>query len=154
METQKYQLSEKKIEELQLELKELETKGRKEIADSLDWLRSLPNDLEDVTFSDYLDEKSYLEKRISELKTILSNCEQLPAESDPSSVDVGNRVLVGFEGFENEYLIVSAIEADPMNNRISDQSPVGKALIGKKVGDIARVETGNIKKEFRILKIE
>lgn len=153
MENSKYMLTKSKLEDLQKELASLETKGRQEIADYLDWLRSQPNDLEDVTFSDVLDDKNFLEKRISELKEIINNVEILEGDSREDIVQLGTTVKVGFEGYEEEYTIVSALEADPFNNKISDKSPVGEALIGSKVGDTITVETGPVKKKFRILNI-
>ncbi|MCB9790978.1 GreA/GreB family elongation factor [Candidatus Nomurabacteria bacterium] len=150
---QKFQLTEKKVKELKRELKELETKGRKEIADRLDWLRSLPNAREDTTFSEVLDDKNYLENRINELKEILSNYEISNEKKHTNIVEIGSEVEVGFEGYEAKYKIVSALEADPLNNKISDESPVGKALLGSRAGDIVYADTGVAKKKFRVLKV-
>jgi transcription elongation factor GreA len=154
MEETTYWLSHEKVDELRAELKELETKGRKEVADNLDWLRGLPNDLDDVTFSDVLEDKSSLEKRISEIKHILNNFKYLEANDDSHSVVIGSTVKVGFEGYEQQYQIVSALEANPLENRISDESPVGKALLGASVGDLVQVSTEVLNKEFRILDIK
>lgn len=153
MDKSKYLLTKDKINELQLELQELETKGRQSIADSLNWLRDLPNSQADEEFSELLDSKRYLEKRITELKDILANYEVV-TKVLKGVVYVGSTVKVGFEGYEEKFLIVSAIEADPLNNKISDESPVGKALLGSRVGDKVLVDMGGIKKTFRVLGIE
>lgn len=149
----KYFLTKQKVKELKKELSILETKGRQEIADSLNWLRDLPNSQEDDEFSDVLDNKRYLEKRIVEIKDILSNFE-IVKHSLKDTVSVGTTVKVGFEGYVEKFMIVSALEADPLNNKISDESPVGRSLVGAKVGDKVLVDMGGIKKAFRILGIE
>lgn len=153
MGTNTYLLTQDKVDELEVELHELETKGRQDIADNLNWLRDLPNSQEDDDFSEVLDSKRYLEKRIAEVREILSNYKIIEEESK-DVVDVGSAVKVGFEGYEEKFKIVSAIEADPLNKKISDESPVGKALIGTRVGDKVLVDMGGIKKTFRVLEIE
>lgn len=152
----KYRLTKTKVKELETELEKLETVGRKEIADNLNWLRSLPNNQEDDTFSDLLEDKRFLEKRINEIKEILSNYEVVKAskKSGAKEVEVGSVVTVGFESFEEEYSIVSALEANPMDKKVSDESPIGKALLGFKEGDTVTVDTDVVSKEFRILKIK
>jgi transcription elongation factor GreA len=149
----KYKITAQKKTELEKELKSLETVGRKNIADKLDWLRGELNDEEDDPFADLLDDKNYLEKRISELKAILSSCEIVKEGVKSKLVQVGSTVVVGFEGFEEEYHIVSSIEVDPLKKKISDESPVGKALLGKAVGDIFSVNIGPVSKKMRIINI-
>lgn len=154
MKKNKYQLSAQKVEQLENELKDLQTNGREKIADSLDWLRSLPNDQDDVTFSDVFEDQRYLEKRILELKEILSSYDIVHDNPNSSQVEIGSVVRVGFGQYEEEYTIVSALEADPINKKISDESPVGRALIGKRVGDTVVVSTGIVEKEYRVLEIK
>ncbi len=155
MTEKRYVLSAQKVEELKSELKNLETKGREEIADSLDWLRSLPNDQDDSTFSDIFEDQRYLERRIAEIKTILSDYDLVEGNKEGlDEVKLGSKVVVGFDKFEEEYLIVSAIEANPLENKISDESPVGRALIGHRIGDSVTVDVGLISKEYRVLKIK
>lgn len=149
----KYKITARKKEELEKELKELETKGRNEIADKLDWLRGQLFDGDDDPFADVLDEKNYLEKRIIEIKDVLNNCSIVEEGVNTDTVQIGTKVVVGFEGFEETYNMVSSLEADPLKKKISDESPVGKALIGAKVGDTVEVRIGPMNKKFRILKI-
>lgn len=150
---QKFQLTQKKVKELEKELSELETKGRKEIADRLDWLRSLPNAREDTTFSEVLDDKDYLESRINEIKNILANYEISDENKQANVIGVGSEVEVAFEGYKATYQIVSPLEADPLNNKISNESPVGAALLGAKAGDDVYANTGVSLKKFRVLKV-
>lgn len=149
----KYKITSVKKEELEKELAKLETKGRDEIADRLDFIRNQPTDEDDYPFVDVLDDKEYLEKRILEIKQILANSEIINDKSKHTIVEVGSRVKVGFEGFEDEYMIVSSIEADPLIKKISEESPVGKALLGSKVGDTVDVQIGHVQKKFRVLHI-
>lgn len=149
-----YRLSAQKVEELKQELEQLETSGRKEIFDSLVWLRDLPSSQEDETFSDLFEDKKYLEKRIAEIHIILNNVEILTGSDSSDKVEIGSTVKVGVDKYEQEFMVVSALEADPINHRISDESPVGKALMGHSVGDVVVVDTGVVKKEYRILSIK
>lgn len=154
MGNKKYVLSAQKVIELEAELKTLETEGRQKISDSLDWLRSLPNDQEDTTFSEIFDDQRFLEKRISEIKDILSDYQELDESKKVNKVSLGSVVRVGFGDIEDEYIIVSELEADPLQNKISNESPVGKALMDKKVGDVVIVDVGLLTKEYRILEIK
>lgn len=149
-----YVLSAQKIEELKAELEMLEKDGRKKIADSLNWLRSLPNEQDDSTFSDIFEEQRFLEKRINEIKGILSNHKVLQESETHEVVGLGSVVSVCFSDIEERYTIVSELEADPLNNHISDESPVGKALMGHKVGDVVLVDVGLLTKEYTILAIK
>jgi transcription elongation factor GreA len=150
----KYEITKKTKDKLEKELEELQTKGREDIATKLDWLRQQPSSEEENPFSDILEDKNYLEKRISELKLILKNSKVVDENKKYVEVAIGSRVTVGFEGFEEEYHIVSSIEADPMNKKISDESPVGSALLGYKVGDNVQINIGALVKTYRILKIK
>jgi transcription elongation factor GreA len=151
-----YKITASKKTELEDELETLRTKGRKSISDKLSYLRELPNSQNDEDFSVILDDKRYLEKRINEIKEVLSNCEVIEENggNGRSEVDIGSKVKVGLEGFEETYMIVSAIEADPLEKKISDESPVGRALLGSKIGDNVTVELGNVRKKLRVLDIE
>ncbi|MCK9368682.1 GreA/GreB family elongation factor [Candidatus Dojkabacteria bacterium] len=149
----KYVLTATKKKELEKELKKLETTGRKDIADKLDWLRIQSFSEEDDPFGDVLDDKNFLEKRISELKEILNHSEIAKVGKKHKEVEIGTKVKVGFEGFEEEYVIVSSLEANPLKKRISDESPVGRALLGSKEGDNVEVKIGPVNKVFRIVKI-
>lgn len=148
-----YKLTPQKVNELKSELKNLTTVERRKIADELDWFRDLSNKVEDSAYFATLEEKSYLEKRIMELKEILHNYEVLNPVSANGSVDVGSKVKVAFGDYKDEFTIVSALEADPMNKKISDRSPVGKALIGARKGDKIDVNTGTIQQQYKVLAI-
>lgn len=102
-------------------------------------------------------EQSFLEGRIQDLELILSNYQLIDdLQISKDIVGVGARVTVIEEGFDDEekYQLVGPAEADPADGRISDESPLGRAIIGRKVGDKVRVNAPNGVTEFKIARIE
>ena len=109
--------------------------------------------------ADYIsakEDQAFLEGRIIELTQILSNVQIIDEMKQRKGVvDIGSHVTIQEEEFDPEtYHIVGTKEADPTNERISHESPIGKALLGHKVGDIVAAETPNGTLRFKILKIE
>jgi len=102
------------------------------------------------------EDQSFLEGKIQELEFVLKNAEIIDTDAiDHETVQVGARVTIQEEDFPPEtYFLVGIKEADPRNGRISNESPIGKALIGKQVGETAEAETPNGSIRFKILKIE
>ena len=131
----------KKIEQ---ELDQLRTVHRKRVADRIRESVHLGGEPgENNEFDDAKNEQAFVEGRIEELKQILAVARVIDTDHvDTDSVGIGSVVRV--KDLENdddwEWSIVSTIEADPAEDRISDQSPVGQALMGRKVGDVAIVE--------------
>lgn len=149
----RYKISLKKKEELEKELQNLETTGRQDIATRLEIIRKSTIDEDDYPFADVFEDKEYLEQRIIEIKDILNNSSVLEEDAQHTVVEIGSKVVVGFDNFQEEYTIVSTLEADPLNKKISDISPIGKALMGAKIGDTVTVHLGPVTKIFRIIKI-
>jgi transcription elongation factor GreA len=109
--------------------------------------------------ADYIaakEEQGFLEGRILELSQILSNVQIIEEKKTERGVaDIGTHVTIQEEEFEPEtYHIVGPKEADPRQARISHESPIGRALLGKRVGDTVTAETPNGSIRFKILKIE
>jgi transcription elongation factor GreA len=153
MERKKYQLTATKVEDLKHELSLLSTKGRDEIAERFVNVQDqVIGELEDP-FSSISEDKFFLEKRIAEIQEILENVEIVEEHHNNKIVEIGSEVRVGQESFENVYTIVESIEADPLTGKISCESPVGKALLGAKLGDILEITTGPLKIKIRILEI-
>lgn len=151
-----YRLTPEKYEEIVAELERLSNDERQKIADQLDWTRDIANRLDDSAYLDAREEKEFLEKRINELKFILQNCEimnEINIGGLDQSIALGSKVRVGFNTFQDEYMIVSAIEADPINKKISDQSPLGRALIGAKMGDLVHVITETVEQQYKVLAV-
>lgn len=135
--------------ELEKELKELIAE-RPLVADRLAYARSFGDLKENQEYTDARDEQRQIETRILEIEDILKNAKIIETGSF-KEVAVGAKVRIKILGKEHEYMIVGEVEADPLNGRISDISPIGKAIMGKKVGDKYLLSNGN---EGEILSIE
>ena len=152
-----FKLSAERLEELKQELNYLKTVREKEVADQIKEARSFGDLSENSEYDEAKNEQGKLYSRIAEVENILSNYVVIEEhESDPNSVRLGSTVKVMDLEFEEEetYQVVGSQEADPMNGRISEESPFGKALLGKSVGELVIVEApaGNI--EYKVLEIQ
>ena len=141
--------------ELEKELEALKTEGRIDIAEKLKVARSYGDLSENSEYDEAKSEQAKIEARITELEYQLDHSEIIDtAESD--SVSMGSKVIVKRlkDNFEATFEIVGFAQSNPSQGKISDESPVGKALIGAKVGDVVVVEApiGNL--EYEILGLE
>ena len=147
------------LAKLQAEYEEMTTVGREEVADRLH------RAFEDGQDDDFVDnaeleaarnEQAFLEGRIQELEDILSNYEIIPEnDKTPDKVNVGDWITVIEEGYDEEerYHLVGAAEADPVEGRISNESPLGRALLDAKVGEIVTFDAPGGLTSFRVVKI-
>ena len=144
----------KKIED---ELDQLRTVGRKRVADRIRESMRLGGELnENSEFDDAKNEQAFIEGRIDELKEILATArviEDMDVLTDAVSIGSIVRVRDMETGDDWEWSIVGTFEANPAEDRISNESPVGEALMGKKVGDIAVVEIPAGLAKYEILSI-
>lgn len=128
------------LEELKKELKELVEVRRPQVVQKIAQAREMGDLSENNAYSSALEEQGFIEGRIAELEEIIKNA--VVSEAKPAGVvAVGCRVKVHVDGQEEEYYLVGTPEADPKVKKISYESPLGKALIGKKVGDKVEMET-------------
>ena len=144
------------LKKLQDELEYLKTEGRTDIAEKIKVARGYGDLSENSEYDDAKNEQAKIEARIVELEAMLKNVEIIKdIKGAAKTVVVGVKVTVYDEEFdeEDEYHVVGSTEADPANNRISDESPVGRALIGHKVGDIVAVEAPAGEIKLKIVKI-
>ena len=141
--------------ELEAELEQLETHGRNDIAEKLKVARSYGDLSENSEYDEAKSEQAKIEARINELKYQLDHA-VIVESLDDDSVSMGAKVTVVRKNDKAKlvYEIVGFSQSDPANGKISDESPVGRALIGAKAGETVVVEApvGNI--EFQIKKIE
>lgn len=153
MEKTEYLITKDKLEEFKEELTLLRTQERARIDRILvDTRREITPEFE-APLAEISEAKFYLEKRISELEDIIEHAKILAPDKHPPKVEIGSKVRVGFESFEKEFLIVDPIEANPIKGKISMKSPVGKALLGAKVGDEIEVRVHSLVKTFRVINI-
>ena len=133
-----YKLSAERLKELQDEITYLKTVREKEVADQIKEARSFGDLSENSEYDEAKNEQGKLYSRIAEVEEILANCVVIEEdENDHNAVRLGSRITVLDLEFDEKlsYQIVGPQEADPMNGRISEDSPFGRALLGRAVGD-------------------
>jgi len=142
-------------EKLESELHELETVKRIEIGERIRIAREFGDISENSEYDDAKTEQAWMESRIAEITQILSTATVVETPKRSNKVSVGSVVTVGMgSGVERTFTIVGAAEADITTGRISNESPVGAALLGTKKGDVIAVETPNGKTvEYTIIRI-
>lgn len=141
---------------LKLELEQLKGAARDEMANRLRAAIQMGDLSENADYHKAKEDQAFLEGRIRELEYLLKNAVIVEGKRDnPEMVDIGVRVTIQ-EGDDppEVYDLVGAKEADPRNGRISNESPIGRALIGHRVGDIVTAETPAGLITLKILKIE
>lgn len=144
------------LKALEDELQELKVVRRKEIAQKIKEAREQGDLSENAEYDAAKDEQRDIEARIEELEKILKNAEVVvEEEADLDKVSIGCSVKILDCEFEEEleYKIVGSTEANSLKGKISNESPVGKALLGKKVGDTVTVETPAGEFSYKVLSI-
>ncbi len=153
-----YKLTPQRLKELQEELNYLKTVREKEVAELIKEARSFGDLSENSEYDEAKTEQGKLYSRIAEVENILSNCLVIQENEDDGAayVRIGSTVTVLDKEFnETEvYKIVGSQEADPMNGVISEDSPFGRALLGKNVGDDVVVDAPAGSVEYKLLKVE
>ena len=154
-ETEKEYLSAEKFEELQQELQTLKTVRRKEIAESLEYARSLGDLSENAEYQEARELQAATEERIGKLEELISNAE-IVSHKKSDTVSMGSRVTIqkNNEKETHVYEIVGSEEANMMERKISYISPLGEAMMGKKKGDDFSFETPNGKQKYVIKNLE
>ena len=152
-------LTEEGRKKLESELEYLRTVRRPEVARRIHAAKEEGDITENAAYEDAKNEQAFLEGRIRTLEHILQNAVLIDEDSPTDAVNLGTRVTILEEGTEKErepetYFIVGSAEVDPANGRISNESPLGQALMGHRVGDVVPVETPEGLLRFRILRIE
>lgn len=151
----KIYLTEQKVEEIKKEYEELKKLKQHKAQEGVP--RVLHSDEVNPEYLSYHEDVNLLEKRMAELDNILRNFEiiQPPPKGKRDKVKLGATVVVKDKEKErDEFEIVGSIEADPFSGKISDESPVGKALLGAKVGDIITVPLEAIRNTYKIITIK
>lgn len=145
------------LKALEEELENLKVVKRKEVAAKIKEAREQGDLSENAEYDAAKDEQREIEARIEEIEKILKNAEVVVEdEVDFDKINIGCSVLVYDKEFDEEiqFKIVGSTEANSLQGKISNESPVGQALLGKKVGDEIQVETQAGVMEYKVLKIE
>jgi transcription elongation factor GreA len=143
------------LEKLKKDLEYLKTVKRQEIAQSLQKAKELGDLSENAEYSQAKEAQSFNEGRISELEEIIKNTTTIKkAINNGGIVQIGSTIEIENGKINREYTIIGSEEADPVNGRISNESPLGRAFLGKKLNDEVEIETPGGKIRYRILKIK
>ena len=145
------------LKKLEDELEDLKVVRRKEVADKIKEAREQGDLSENAEYDAAKDEQREIEARIEELEKILKNAEVVDEdEVDVDTINIGCKVKVLDMEFDEEleFRIVGSTEASSLQGKISNESPVGKALLRHKVGDVVEVETQAGAIEYKILEIQ
>ena len=148
-------VTEEGLQKLKDELEYLKLTKRKEVAEALKQAKAFGDLSENSEYDEAKNEQAEVERHIAELEDILNNIEIISATGKKNQIHVGSTVKVFDLDFEEEiiYTIVGSTESDPLANKISDESPIGKALLGKKAGEEAVAETPGGSIKMKVLEI-
>ena len=135
-----YQITESGQRELERELEELKSR-RGEIADKIAAARDFGDLSENAEYDAAREAQGLLETRITEIETILQNASIIQAGSSSSTVVLGSTVELEANGKTVVYTVVGPVEADPLEGKVSNESPIGQALMGRAVGDTVTIST-------------
>lgn len=156
-EKKQYVMTYEGVKKLESELEYLKTVKRKEITEKIKVALGYGDLSENSEYDEAKNDQAFTEGKILQLENKLKNAVVVDESEIPKDiVSVGSRVKVKDYDFDEEveYSIVGSAEADPMNFKISNESPVGNALVGKKVGDIVEVIVPDGVSKFEILDIK
>ncbi len=150
-------LTQSGLDSLQKELDYLVSERRQEIAQQIAEAKAEGDLRENAGYDEAKNAQAFVEGRIRELKVKIHNAQIIDDSQTPDNqVALGRRVVVREGGYDDEevYTIVGSTETDPGNGRISNESPIGKALLGHTAGDVVRVEAPVGEIEFEIVRVE
>ncbi len=156
LEAKKHILTSKGLQALEDELQDLKVVRRKEIAQKIKEAREQGDLSENAEYDAAKDEQRSIESRIEELENIIKFAEVIDESSfDTDKVSIGSTVRFHDEEFDEdlEYRIVGSTESDIINKKISNESPIGRALLGSRVGDVVVVESPEGVDRYTILEI-
>jgi transcription elongation factor GreA len=145
-------LTQERFEELKMELEHLKTERRKEIAENLEYARSLGDIRENAEYQDARELQAATEERIAKIESVLQSA-NIVSHKKSDTVSLGSNVVIVKDGEKekHDYQIVGSEEADMALRKISHLSPLGEAMMGKKKGDTFSFETPNGKMNYKIL---
>ena len=156
MATKQVVLTNEGLEKLESELEYLKTEKRAEVAAKIKVALGFGDLSENSEYDEAKNEQAQVEARIAQVENMLKNAKIIDTDDAPTDVvSLGSKVKVFDIEFdeEMEYSIVGSTEADPANNKISDESPMGTALLGKAIGDTVNVEAPSGTIQFKIIDI-
>jgi len=157
MAEQQVMLTEEGFKKLENELEYLETEKRREVAKRIKVAREFGDISENSEYDDAKNEQAFVEGRIQEIKNMLNDAHVVKDEDvTDKQVNLGTTVMLhDLDSAEKiSYTLVGSAEADPLNYKISNESPIGKAILGHAIGDQVKVETPAGEVEYEIISIK
>ena len=147
-------LTKEGLNELQEELKDLKENKRPEVISQIKEARAQGDLSENAEYHAAKDKQGQIEARIKELEYIIDNA-TIISGAQSSTIKIGSTVEIEYidDNETDTYKIVGSTEADPFENKISNESPIGKAILGKTIGDIVSVESPNGSYDVKILSV-
>lgn len=149
----KFQFTQDGFNKLQQELEDLTKNKRPKAVTRLQTARSMGDLKENSEYGAAKEDLAFIEGRIQELEELLKHGEII-APHMSNAIDIGCKVSVDKDGTKIDYFIVGEFEADPMQNKLSSTSPIGHALLGKKIGETVEVNVPAGKITYKILDIQ
>ncbi len=151
--SKKYLLTQEGLLKLNEELKHLINDKRKEVIERIREAAAHGDLSENADYAQAREEQSFIEGRIMEIEDMIKNAEIITHSTQHNIVTIGSTIKVNVNGEEKSYSIVGSNEANPGAGKISNESTVGKALLGKKVGDKVTITAPAGDKEYEIVSI-
>ena len=148
-------LTEAGLAKLKVELEYLKKERRQELANRIQMAKEIGGIVDNADYDEAKNEQSFIEGRALELEDLIERAQIISEHrQSPKTVDVGTSVTVSRDGGRKvKYVIVGSTEADPSNGKISNVSPIGKALLGRRVGDEAEVKVPSGATTLKIVRI-
>ena len=150
----KFILTRQGLASLKSEYDELTKVKRTQIIKRIQIAREFGDLAENSEYDAAKEEQSLLETRIVQLEDVLKRAQIIEPVKKADFVVIGSTIVVEIEGEKDEFTIVGTIEADPSKKKISNESPVGTAMLGAKVGEVVEVVTPIIRAKYKILEIK
>jgi transcription elongation factor GreA len=151
--SKKYLLTPEGLSKINEELKHLVTEKRKEVIERIREAAAHGDLSENADYAQAREEQSFIEGRIAEIEEIVKNAEIISTTSHGNTINIGTTVKIKVGGNEKTYTIVGSNEANPKEGKISNESVVGKALLGKKVGQKVNIQTPAGEMAYEIISI-
>ena len=152
----KTQLTRSGFDKLKQELVELNTIKKPKAVERLSRARSMGDLSENSEYSAAKEELAFVDGRVQEIEEILKTAEVVEDQQNSNTVNIGSKVTVSIVNTNDQdsFYIVGEYEADPMNKKLSNTSPIGQALFGKTIGDIVEVDIPAGKVQYKIIDIK
>lgn len=147
-------MTHKGLDKLRTELEFLKTARRSQVADRIQKAREFGDLSENSEYDAAMEEQALLENRIVELENLVKDVKLISNNVKSDFVVIGSTIKIEMDGERDEFTIVGRVEADPSKKRISNESPLGSALLGAKVGEAVEVATPIVRYKCKVLEIK